>query len=160
MFLKSNVKFTPTIEQINRKWATKKTTCSAAKQVGPAKLEANRWMGSATLTLGRAGLGVTKRNYFIFRENARTSLASADEIAAKAVFAAACKGLAHIRKDLNQITHVQQMYKAATADPTKHVNGVYAAGYGYYGWIMAVQYAGKRDDGSYDVNTFPQNFDA
>lgn len=159
-YIKGNIAFTPVVEQINRKFAPKAQTCSAAKMVGPVMLESNSWMGAATRVTDRGGLGETRKNYFVFRENARLSTLSTTEIANRVMFAQAVNGAYECRVNLSFIARMQTMFKESSEDARKKVNGVNAKGYTFTGWTVAVQYAGKKADHSYDVNTWPNNFDA
>lgn len=159
-YIKGNIAFTPVVEQINRKFAPKAQTCSAAKMVGPVMLESNSWMGAATRVNDRGGLGETRKNYFVFRENARISALSTTEIANRVTFADAVKGAYECRINLSYIARMLQMFKESSADASKKVNGVNAKGYTFTGWTVAVQYAGKKADHSYDEKVWPNNFDA
>lgn len=159
-YTKGNITFTPVVEQINRKFAPKHQTCSAAKMVGPVMLESNSWMGAATRVTDRGGLGETRKNYFVFRENARLSPLSTTEIASRVLFVDAVKGAYECRINLSYVGRMQQMFKESSADASKKVNGVNAKGYTFDGWTVAVQYAGKKADHTYDVNKWPNNFDA
>lgn len=163
MFLKSNVKFKSPIEQINRKLTQRKNTCSASKKVGPVETEAEGWIGCATFTAGRAGLGITKRNYLVVRSNAMLREASAGDLSRRLDFVDANKGKNIIKKDLMQYTPVTLMYEEAAVDSSKTCNGVSAKGYTLWGWVMAVQYAGlknSRGGQRYDYTQFPTQFDA
>lgn len=159
-YIKGNIAFTPVVEQINRKFAPKAQTCSAAKMVGPVMLESNSWMGAATRVTDRGGLGETRKNYFVFRENARLSTVSTNEIAHRVMFEDAVKGAYECRVNLSYIARMQTMFKQSSADASKKINGVNAKGYTFAGWTVAVQFAGKKADHSYDVNVWPNNFDA
>lgn len=168
-YIKSNVQFTPVVEQINRKWAPKAKTCSNGEKLGPVETESNSWMGSGTRKSYRGKIGSVSRNYFVFRENARSSSVNAAELANRALFDKIVKGTNHLMKDLMQITRMQAMffggtisgkeYEGAAKNPALTVNGVSASGYTLKGWIFAVQYAGKKEDASYDENTFPTEYD-
>lgn len=159
-YIKGNISFTPVVEQINRKFCIKAKTCAAPVKIGPVETQSNYWMGAATRVTGRGHIGRVSKNYLIFRENARQTPVLTDEIQRRVLFATAAAGRNHILHDLSQLTRVQTMFNQADADMTKTVNGVSAYGYTLNGWVMAVQYAGKKESSSYDVNTFPQGFDA
>lgn len=159
-YIKGNIAFTPVVEQINRKFAPKDQTCTAAKKVGPVMLESNSWMGAATRVSNRGGIGETRKNYFVFRENARLSALSEDEINARGIFESATKGAYRCRTNLSYIARIMEQYKQSSLDHTKKINGVNAKGYTLTGWTVAVQYAGKKEDNTYDVNVWPNGFDA
>lgn len=160
-YIKGNISYLPVVEQINRKFTTKKNTCStgavgqALVQIQPAK-----FMGGATRKSTRAGMGGVSKNYMFFRENPRSTPVLAEEINRRQIFTAVRKGVINIMEDLSQISRVQNLFKTAKDDKTKRINGVSAMGYTYKGWIFAVQYAGRKNNPSYDVDTFPQGFDA
>lgn len=158
--LKANISYQPVVEEISRKFVPRKETCAEGGAAGPVSVMTTGWMGGAVKTAGRAGLGVTKRNFLVVRANARTTQPSADELAARALFkqcSLAANSLAH---NLTQLSRIQQLWMEADGSMTKTINGVSSYGYTFKGWIFAVQYAGKKDNPSYDVNTFPQGFDS
>ena len=158
-YIKGSIQYQPVVEQVNRKFVPRKQTCTKGVTVGPVKIETQGWMGGGTRTTGRGGIGSVRKNYLIIRSNARATQPGQEELENRGLFVAANAGMRHIVKDLSQIAHLQQMWHDASTDRNKRVNGVSAYGYTYNGWIMAVQYAGKKEDDEYDVNTFPQDFD-
>lgn len=158
--LKSNIAYKPMVEEVSRKFVPRKETCAAGGAAGPVTIESTGWMGGAVKTLGRAGLGITKRNFLVVRQNARSSAVTADELEARALFKQVNAAAYSITHDLQQISRVQQMFIQAGEDKTKLCNGISAYGYTMKGWVFAVQYAGKKDNPSYNVNTFPSSFDA
>lgn len=169
--LKANIGFQPIVTEVSRKFVPKKQTCKAySSKFGPVSVETQGWMGAAVRKSNRAGLGACERNYMVIRENARLTAPSVSEMQNRTTFAYAVAGKNHILHDLNQISQVQALwaggtigsktYVGAINDLTKTINGVSATGYTFYGWIMAVQFAGKRDDPQYNVNTFPSDYDA
>lgn len=166
--LKSNIGYTPVVEEVSRKFVPRKEVCSAGRPYGPTKTEGQGWMGGGVKKTYRAGLGNCTRNYLVVRANARLTNPSQDELQARNDFSRATRGAAHILKDLSQLTSVQSLWAqalAAIASGTpKTMNGVAANGYTQRGWVMAVQLAGiveAREGGTtYDENTFPSAFDA
>ena len=158
-YIKGNISYLPVVEQINRKFTTKKNTCSNVSY-GPTKAQPAKFMGGATLTRTRAGMGAVSKNYMFFRENPRTSPLQAEEINRRQIFAAVRKAIETILEDLSQISRVQTLFLEAKDDSTKRINGVSAMGYTIKGWMFAVQYAGRKNNPSYDVDTFPQGFDS
>lgn len=163
-YIKGNISYQPVVEEISRKFTTKKNTCTKGLQAGPVEIETKGWMGGAVRQTGRGGIGVVRKNYLIIRENARTTPVSRDELQNREIFTAATRGKVYILYDLTQLTRVQQMYIEASADLSKHINGVSANGYTLSGWVFAVQFAGKKEavetGTTYDVNNFPSAFDA
>lgn len=169
-YIKSNVRFTPAVEQINRKWAVKKKTCAAPSEIGPVKTQPNSWMGSGTRQTYRGKIGTVSRNYFVFRENARLSAVSSAELEARALFEAVKKATDLLMKDLMQISRIQAMFLGGNISGTDYVgaandasvacNGVHGSGYTLRGWVFAVQYAGKKEDSEYNLANFPTAYDA
>lgn len=160
MYLKANVAYRPMVDEINRKFVPRKQVCSKTEELGPVTVLGKGWMGGACRNTYRAGIGAAKRNFLVVRENARMTPPSANEQENRSIFAEAVSGRNWIKQDLQQISRVQQMWHQATVDPSKEINGVSAYGYTFYGWIFAVQFAGKKEDSSYNTKNFPQSFDA
>lgn len=160
MYLKANVAYRPMVDEINRKFVPRKQVCSNTTEAGPVTVMGKGWMGGSCRNTYRAGIGASKRNYLVVRENARQTPPSANEQENRSIFAAAVSGRKHILQDLQQISRVQLMWQQASADTSKEVNEVSAYGYTFKGWVFAVQFAGKKNDDSYNVNNFPTSFDA
>ena len=158
--LKSNIAYQPIVEEVSRKFVPKKETCTAGKLAGPVVTLSNGWMGGAVRNTYRGVLGKCTRNYLVVRANARMTTPSVNELKARANFASVVRGRNFIMADLAQITRVETMFVAASKDATKTCNGISALGYTVKGWVFAVQYAGLDNDPEYNVNTFPQSFDA
>lgn len=163
-YIKGNISYMPVVQEISRKFTTKKNTCAKKVEAGPVTVESKGWMGGAVRQTGRGGVGLVRKNYLVIRENARTSPIGHDELQNREIFTAASRGKNHILYDLSQLTRVQQMYLEACEDLTKRINYVSANGYTLPGWVFAVQFAGKKEaveaGTTYDVNTFPSAFDA
>lgn len=157
--VKSNISFMPVVESINRKFALRRETCSE-KLVGEKVIEPIKYMGAGTRTKSVAGYGSVNVNYFFMRKFARASAVTADERTARLLFGVISKAVAALMKDLNQLSLIQNMWRQAIADFSKTINGISAYGRDFRGWVWAVQYAGKKDDASYNVNVFPSTFDA
>lgn len=157
--VKSNISFMPVVESINRKFALRRETCSE-KLIGEKIIDPIKYMGAGTRTKSIAGYGSVAVNYFFMRKFARASAVSADERSARLLFGTVSTAVAALLKDLNQLSVIQNMWRQALADFSKTINGVSALSYDFRGWVWAVQYAGKKNDPSYNVNTFPSNFDA
>ena len=127
-------------------------------------------MGGGVRRTVRAGYGECKRNYLFVRDSARTTAPSAYEQQLRNTFKAAVEGRNYIKQDLTQITRVQAMWSGGTVSGQEYegaknnlnlrINGVSAKGYTIDGWVMAVQYAGKKASAAYDTNTFPSSYDA
>lgn len=162
--LKANISYQPIVESVSRKFVPVKETCKAAGEAGPVAYESTGWMGGAVRKTGRAGLGACTKNYLVIRTNARMTQPSSSELDNREMFGRAIKGRNHIVHDLSQISAIQLLWKTANEDNTKTINGVYAYGYTFFGWVMAVQFAGIKDAAeagtTYNENQFPQGFDA
>lgn len=158
--LKANVQYQPIVESVSRKFVPKKETAKAGGEAGPVVFEASGWMGGAVRKTGRAGLGVCTRNYLVIRTMGRTTQPSPAELDARELFATVAPCVNRILHDLTQIDDVQALWMQAKDHSDKTINGVSAYGYTYRGWIFAVQYAGKQNSSSYNVNQFPTAFDA
>lgn len=154
-----NIQYITPIETIRRKFALKREK-AGLKMIKKDVAQVNKFFGGAQRQGYAAGMGEYHLNYVFFKKNNRTTSPSGDELALRETFAVVSRGVQVIRHDLGQITRVQNMWKTAVQNPTsKAINGVVAYGYNMPGWIFAVQYAGKKASGSYDVSTFPQAFD-
>lgn len=157
--VKSNISFMPVVESINRKFALRRETCSE-KLVGEKVIEPIKYMGAGTRTKSVAGYGSVDVNYFFMRKFARASAVSADERAARLLFGVISTAVAALMKDLNQLSSMTNMWRQAIADFSKTINGVSAYGRDFRGWVWAVQYAGRKQEPTYDVSKFPTTFDA
>lgn len=166
--LKSNIGYTPVVEEVSRKFVPRKEVCRAGGSYGPTAFEGQGWMGGGVKKTYRAGLGNCTRNFLVVRANARITNPSQDEMQARNDFARATRGAAHIMKDLSQLSSVQAKWAEAVASISsgtpKRMHGVSVNGYTQRGWVMAVQYAGivdAREEGTtYNENQFPTAFDA
>lgn len=156
-YIKGTISYDPVVEQINRKFVPRAVKCGNiyALQHGPVMLETARYMGGATKRETRGGIGACRKNYVFFRQNAITKAPSANQTSAKTLFTQAVRGAKHCLQDLNQLTRIQAAWMRVKDDTSILLNGVSSNGYTFKGWVMAVQYAGKKDDPNYDVNTFP-----
>ena len=161
--LKANIAYIPVVESINRKFALRKNTCSINTIDGTHLVlatEVNKFMGGATRTTNRAGVGTCTRNYMFFRENPRSSATTQEERDRRNLFGQIGAVVPIIFKDLSQLTRMTEMWVEALADASKACNGISAKGYTWRGWVFAVQYAGKLASSSYDITKFPTSFDA
>ncbi len=157
--LKSNIAYKPIVEEVSRKFVPRKETCKAGRKAGPVTVESQGWMGGAVRTTNRGVIGTCKRNYLVIRSNARLSAVTDDELAARAAFASVVAGRKFIMQDLSQITTVEGLWVLARKNALATINGVSADGYTLMGWVFAVQYAGLKDNPSYNTKAFPTKFD-
>ena len=172
-YIKGSISYIPVVDQINRKFTPRKNTCSLGVLGldAPIKIQPAKYMGGGTRVTGRGGgIGTVSKNFMFFRENPRITGPSSDELSNRLLFTQARAGAQHIIEDFSQLDRVQTMwvggtfggttYVGAKNDPNVQINGVRGYGYTFKGWIFAVQHAGKKEDSSYDVNTFPSAYDA
>ena len=149
-YVKGTIKYMPAVDQINRKFALRKT------KVGNGY---NRYMGGMTTERWVAGKGHVSRNAMFFREYNRTTAPSEAEIAQRLAFGEGVRAGNRLLKDLSVITRYQEMFYEAADDFTKRVFGVSAEGYDYRGWMIACQIKAYLEDKE-GKGTWPQSFDA
>ena len=153
------------IESISRKLALRREvagekTIEKGDATHSVTLPATKFMGGMVRTRkvrnGKNGVDTIQTQYLFIKKYKGQPEINADYIQRRNNFTAASKGVAHILSDLSQISRVQMAYISATNDSTIAYNGVYTKGYSSLrDWVFAVQYAGKKNDPQYDVNTFP-----
>lgn len=153
------------IESINRKLALRREvagtkTIEKGNASHSVELPATKFMGGMVRTRkvrnGKNGIDTVQTQYLFIKKYGRSTALSADEVHNRNLFTAVSGGVAHILKDLSQLTRVQMAFISASNDSTIAYNGVYTKGYSSIrDWVFAVQYAGLKDNDQYDVNTFP-----
>ena len=152
------------IESLNRKLALR-AEVAGDKKVNGKHVGGAKYIGGFTraysVTTGSGKKEKIVPQYCFIRKYGRSSVLSVKEINNRNNFRAVSGGVKNIMEDLMVITRVQTMYVNAMADVSKKINGVSALGYATLrSWVFAVQYAGLKNDDQYDVDTFPQAFDA
>lgn len=147
----------PAVDQINRKFALRKTKCVTVE--GRVNIEANRFMGGMTTERYIAGYGLVRKNSLFFRENPRSTEPSENERLQRLHFSQGVQAGNRLLKDLTVISRYQEMYDQASADFKKKVFGVSAKGYDYRGWMLACQIKAYNNDAE-GKGTWPQSFDA
>lgn len=158
--VQSTIGFASGIDSVSRKFVPRKETCGE-KTVGKKKFGALKWFGSSVRTNWAAGYGSYQINAFVVRRNKRATVASTEELTNRSHFSASSTATSEITLDLGQIGRVNNMWKQAKVDFTKHVSGVSARGYNRNGWIFAICMARLKDGASMsDIKTFPLSFDA
>lgn len=163
-YLAGTIGYMPVVKQINRKFTirankSKNQTSLVMKKGARLKFEPAIYMGAGTRVRGAAGIGSVSKNYMFMRERNRQSVYTTAEVENWSLFERASKGRNVIVKDLMQLSQVQILMQQAIAQ-NKPVNGVYANGYTFRGWIFAVQFAGCKNNAEYDENKFPKALDA
>lgn len=166
MAYKNNLQLAYPIESVSRKFALRRET-AGEKSVSNAgdgsksvTIPSTKFMGGM-VHYRRVMTGIGKIEQFpqqllFVKKYGRSTGLSTDEIRYRNIFADVSAGVAHIMKDLMQISYVQQQWMNALNDPKVHPNGVSRKGYEKIrDWVFAVQYAGRKDSADYDVNKFP-----
>lgn len=140
-YAKGTITFQPVVDQINRKFTTRKNKCTVNAGGGPVELIAASYMGAGTRITGRSGIGQVKKNYFFYRENPRMTAPSVDEVAQRTAFS---DGLAWARaaaKDLAVITANQIKMQQLAANPNAYIvvgdENMYIYGYTFPGFMKA-----------------------
>lgn len=141
-YIKGNITYTPVVEQINRKFATKSKKCSASKEVGPTETVPNSFMGGATRQSTRVGLGTVKKNYFFYRENASSRQIDEAQMERQVNFTAGNRWAVAAAKDLGAMTHNQLVWNYLRENAGKTMDGMSAQGYTLAGLLRA--YAIKK----------------
>lgn len=158
--LKANIQYQPVVEQINRKFVPKKETSKAAGTAGPVDYEQTGWMGGATRSTYRAGLKGCSRNYLVVRANARGTQPSGDELKAREDFAAVSVAAKQMMGRLQYISIIQDMFLEGGSNRSKVVKGVSPYGYTIRGFVFAVLYAIRKEEGSSaDLTVWPSKWD-
>lgn len=139
-YVKGSIQYTPVVEQINRKFCPVNKKC-AIVSAGPIALEAAHYMGAGTQTLYRMGLGSVRRNFFFYRENARSTGVTMNEIAAREKFTQGVQWATAADKDVSVITDNQIKLKTLAENPAAYITvdgePMYAAGYTRSGFMRA-----------------------
>lgn len=149
-----SIAYAPMIESVNRKFVRRQDV--VGKNISFA-------MGGGTRTTSYAGVGPVAKNYIFLRKFGITVAPTAEQTQLRKYFGLAAKARAYIKKDLTQISSVQNLWKQASEDPSKLISGVSAYGRSYDGWIFSVCYARVSDNPeiTWDaLKTFPTAFDA
>ena len=162
---KNNLVLAYPIESVSRKFALRRET-AGEKSVTNAlagktvEIPSTKFMGGM-VRYRKVMTGIGKIEQFaqqclFVKKYGRSTPLSTDEVQKRSIFAAVSAGVAHIMKDLMQISYIQQQWMLALNDKNIHPNGVSRVGYdSIRDWVFAVQYAGRRESSEYDVNKFP-----
>ena len=140
-YAKGTISFQPVVDQINRKFATRKNKCTVNAGGGPVELETASYMGAGTRTVFRNGIGQVKKNIFWYRENPRMSAPSVDEVAQRNAFSAGLEWARAAEKDLAVITANMAKMKQLAANPNAYIvvgdENMYIYGYTWTGFMKA-----------------------
>lgn len=158
------------IESIDRKLALRREkagskTIDSGSNNHSVIVPGVKYMGGFTrnysVVTGSGKSETIKVQYLNVRKYSRSTPLTTAEVEQRNTFRAVSKAVPVILEDLTQITRIQQLFLQARADVTKRINGVSMLGYSKLReWMFAVQYAGRKANPSYDVETFPNAFDA
>lgn len=139
-YAKGSITFKPVVDQINRKFTPRKNVC-AQRNRGPVALVPASYMGAGTRTVGREGIGLVSKNYFFYRENARSTGVGVNEAAARAKFTQGVKWANEASKDVAVITANQLKMKQLAENPNAYIavgdDHMYIYGYTYPGFLRA-----------------------
>lgn len=151
----SNIAFDPVVQQINRKFATRKTTCtnkyiqkgsSVGEQPGNGVsnvvIPGTRYMGAYGRTVRITGVGLVQKNTFFMRNPMQAAIPTADALAARARFAHAGIWMREGWDDLAAYNVNQKRFTESKDDPTKTIEGKANIGYqSIRGYITGMAYA-------------------
>ena len=147
-YLKGSIQFTPVVEQINRKFTTKKNV-SGVKVINndghKVETQGATFMGAGTRSYNLAGIGACRKNYFFFRENARSSALSSKERLIRTGFTEGLIWAKAALQDLASLTGNQMKFVDLMNHPSKYievgtgedVTRMHAAGYDFNGFMKA-----------------------
>lgn len=169
----SNIQFDPVVQQINRKFVTRKTTCvnkyvtrgamtsstplSSSNMVIPGA----RYMGAYGRTVNLTGIGAVLKNTFFMRNPMAARLPSQNELDTRARFAQANEWTRDALEDLAAIAHNNALFIQAQKSPNATIKGVACVGYqSQRGWICAIAFAILKAGETLPVNHQLPGFDA
>lgn len=153
----SNIAFDPVVQQINRKFATRKTTCTNKYYVkgdlnGTSDLPSpngsnvvipgTRYMGAYGRTVRITGVGLVQKNTFFMRNPMQAAQPTAEAMAARANFAKAVNWAREGMDDLRAFTVNQHRFVDSKDDKTKTIKGKANVGYqSMRGYVAGMAYA-------------------
>lgn len=149
-----SIAYAPIVESVNRKFVRRQDV--VGKNISFA-------MGGGTRVNTYAGIGPVAKNYMFMRKFGISVAPTEQQTQLREYFGISAKARAYIKKDVTQISSVNNLWKQAKEDPSKLISGVSAYGRSYEGWIFTVCYARVTDNPeiTFDVlKKFPTAFDA
>lgn len=149
-----SIAYAPMIESVNRKFVRRQDV--VGKNISFA-------MGGGTRITAYAGVGPVAKNYMFMRKFGISVAPTAKQTQLREDFSLVAKARAYIKKDLAQISSVQNLWKQAKEDPAKLISGISAYGRSFDGWIFNVCFArvAQNPEITWDtLKTFPTAFDA
>lgn len=139
-YVKGSIQYTPVVEQINRKFCPVNKKC-AVVSAGPVALEAANYMGGGTRVTYRMGLGSVRKNYFFYRENARSTAVTINEATARDKFKQGVQWAIAADKDVSAITANQIKLATLAENPAAYIlvdgEPMYGTGYSRSGFMRA-----------------------
>lgn len=170
----SNIAFDPVVQQINRKFATRKTTCTnkyyvkgdhngAGDQPTPSAsnvvIPGTRYMGAYGRTVRITGVGLVQKNTFFMRNPMQAAQPTAEALTARANFAKAVNWAREGMEDLQAIVVNQNRFIESKDDKTKTIKGKANVGYqtirGYVaGMAYAIVASGEELPANYQLPAF------
>lgn len=169
----SNIQFDPVVQQINRKFVTRKTTCvnRYVKRGGSASatplagsnmvIPGARYMGAYGRTVNLTGIGSVIKNTFFMRNPMVQRLPTESMLNTRTWFAQANQWTRDALEDLAAIAHNNALFIQAQKAPNATIKGVTCVGYqSQRGWICAIAFAMLKAGETLPVNHQLPGFDA
>lgn len=151
----SNIGYALPVEQISRKFARRKDTCSVKKTGGPDYIiPAARYMGASVRDCQVFGVeGRVNKNIFYVRTAPYKPTVTQEMNENRSYFAQACAWANAAQKDLTAITSNQQTFATCLEDFSNTVAGVSVRGYQTMtGWMKAVAFSILKSGGELPVD--------
>lgn len=134
----STIAYAPMVEQVNRKFALRKETCTT-KTLGSKIIPGVTYMGGSTRQVNINGYGPVNKQIMFFRKPYNRGPLSSKERQNRINFSQVSEWTKELMTDVSTLTQNQLKYKACVDDPTKSVKYVHARGYeGMRGWVFAI----------------------
>ena len=169
----SNIQFDPVVQQINRKFVTRKTTCvnkyvtrgammsdtplSTSNMVIPG----TRYMGAYGRTVNLTGIGSVIKNTFFMRNPMVQRQPTQSMLDVRARFARANEWTRDALEDLAAIAHNNALFLQAQKSPSATIKGVACVGYqSMRGWVCAIAFAILKAGETLPANHQLPGFDA
>lgn len=169
----SNIQFDPVVQQINRKFVTRKTTCvnKYVKRGGLATdtplpgsnivIPGTRYMGAYGRTVNLTGIGSVIKNTFFMRNPMVQRQPTQSMIDTRAMFAQANQWTRDALEDLAAIAHNNALFIQAQKTPNATIKGVTCVGYqSERGWMCAIAFAILKAGETLPANHQLPSFDA
>lgn len=172
----SNIAFDPVVQQINRKFATRKTTCTnkyfrkgdgngTGDQPLPGGsnvvIPGTRYMGAYGRTVRITGVGLVQRNTFFMRNPMQAAQVTTNALTARANFGKAVNWAREGMDDLAAFNVNQKRFVESKDDKSKTIKGKANVGYQTVrGYIAGMAYAILASGSELPTNHQLPEFDA